>query len=103
MDILQAILGDTSSWLGLLSTVGLTLLTYLANKYLIPFLQVGRRQHYAEYIAAIADDVTDDLRLKYSDNVSLTHLDDAVDSLIDICGISTDIARRAVNAAAARK
>lgn len=79
------------------------MVAFLAQKYVIPFLQVGRRQKYAEYIGVIADEITDELRLKYPDRQWLQHLDEAVDQLIQICGISADIARRAINAAASRK
>jgi len=91
------------SWIGVLGSVGLTVLAFLAQKYVVPFLQVGHRQKYAEYIADIADEITDEMRLKYPDKEWLQHLDEAVDQLIQICGISSDVARRAINAAASRK
>lgn len=92
-----------SSWLGLLGSVGLMLAGHLANKYVIPFLQVGKRKHYAEYIAVLADDITDDLKGKYPEREWLKHLDEAIDTLIAVCGISTEIASRAISAAASRK
>ena len=79
------------------------LLTYLAKQYLIPFLQIGRRQKYAQYIAVIADDIIDELRLKYPDRTWLEHLDDAITTLVTVCGITPDIAERAINASAVRK
>ena len=88
---------------GVLASIGLTLATYLANKHLIPFLKVGRRQKYARHIGAIADEVTDELRLKYPDRQWLAHLDEAIDTLRDICQVSSEIAGRAVRAAAGRK
>jgi len=94
---------DTSSWLGLLGSIGLTLAAYLANRYVIPFLKVGKRQKYARFIAVIADELTDELRVKYPDRQWLQHLDEAVDRLAEICGVSNEIALRAVRAAAARK
>ena len=94
---------QTGSWLGLLGSVGFLALGHVVKKYVIPFLGVGQRQQYASYIATIADDVTDELRLKYPDKKWLAHLDSAVDMLIEICGISREIAYRAVRAAAARK
>jgi hypothetical protein len=87
----------------MLGTIGLTLAGYLANKYVIPFLKVGQREKYAEYIAVIADEVTDELRLKYPQKQWLSHLDEAIDRLVSICGINTDIAGRAIRASAARK
>jgi hypothetical protein len=74
----------------------------LANKYLIPFLKVGKRKNYAGYIALIADEVTDDLRNRYPDNKWLEQLDRAIDQLIIICGISPEIAKRAISAAVNR-
>ena len=94
---------QAGSWFGLLGSVGLSLVAFLANKYVIPWLRVGKRQQYAEYIATIADDITDDLRLKYPDKSWLEHLDEAIDQLIAICDIESEIAKRAINAAAARK
>lgn len=94
---------NSSSWLGLLGSVGLMLASHLANKYVIPFLQVGKRKHYAEYIAAVAADVTDDLKGKYPEREWLKHLDEAIDTLIAVCGITPEIASRAINAAASRK
>ncbi len=94
---------SSQSLLGLLGSVGLAMATYLANKYVIPFLSVGKRHKYAEYIATIAEDVIDELRAKYPEREWLKHLDEAVDQLIDICGISDEIARRAIAASASRR
>lgn len=92
-----------NTWLGLLGSVGLLLASYLAKRYVIPFLQVGKRQQFAQYIAVIADEVLDELRLKYPDRQWLTHLDEAIKKLAEICGISSEIAERAIRASAARK
>ncbi len=100
---MESILSQAGSLAGLLGSVALVLATYVANKYVIPFLKVGKRQYYAQFIATIADEVTDDLRNKYPDKQWLKHLDEAVDSLIAICGIPAEIAKRAISAAAARK
>lgn len=97
------IFAQSGSLLGLLGSVGLMFAGYVAQKYVIPFLSVGKRHRYAEYIAAIADELTDDLTGRYPDRQWLEHLDEAVDQLIAICGVGPDIARRAVRAAAARK
>jgi len=100
---MNAIFSSTGSWLGLLGSVGLLLAGHIAKKYVIPFLKIGKRQHYAQYIAIIADEITDDLINKYPQKSWLKHLDEAVDTLITICGIGTDIARRAINASVTRK
>jgi hypothetical protein len=97
------IISGTGSWLTVLGSVGLLLAGHLARKYIIPFLQIGKRQRYAQFIAAIADEVTDDLRNRYPQRAWLKHLDEAIDALVAICGVSSEIARRAVNAAVARK
>ena len=100
---MEAMFSQAGSWLGMLGTLGLTLATYLANRYVIPFLNVGKRYKYAGYIATIADDLTDELRLKYPEKSWLAHLDEAIDGLVAICGVSSEIARRAIRASAARK
>ncbi len=97
------IFAKSGSILGLLGSLGLVMASYVAKKYVIPFLSVGQRHRYAEYLAAIADDVTDELRAKYPEKEWLAHLDEAVDRLIEICGVSREIARRVVMASVARK
>jgi len=94
---------ETGSWLGLLGSLGLMLVTYLAKQYVIPFLQVGKRQKFAEYIAVIADEVIDELRQKYPEKDWLAHLDEAITKLAEICNVAPDIAERAVRASVARK
>jgi len=84
-------------------TIFLALVVWFARKYLVPFLQVENRRRYARYIAAIADEVTDDLVLKYPDRTWIKNIDEAVDKIISICNIDTEIARRAVSAALSRK
>jgi len=101
--MLKAFLIGPDSLLGLLGTIGLTMAGYLANRYVIPFLKVGKRQKYAQYIAAMADELTDELRGRYPEREWLAHLDEAVDRLIDICRVSQEIARRAIKASAARR
>ena len=91
------------SWTGLLGSVGMLLVSYLAKKYVIPFLQVGKRRQYAYHIATIADELTDELRLKYPGKNWVKHLDEAVDTLMAVCEIDREIARRALQAAASRK
>jgi hypothetical protein len=100
---MESVLASSDSWLGLTAAVAMLAVGYLARKYLIPFLAVGHRQQYARFIAAIADEVTDELRAKYPDREWLRHLDEAVDQLIAICGVGEEVAGRAVRAASARK
>ena len=100
---MDPVIGGAGSWLTVLGSVGLLLAGHLARKYVIPFLQIGKRQRYAQFIAEIADEVTDDLRNRYPQKSWLKHLDEAIDALVSICGVSSEIARRAINAAVARK
>ncbi len=76
---MEPILTHPDSWLSLLGTVALLIGTYIANRYVVPFLKIGKRQKYAQLIATIADEVTDDLRNKYPEEEWLKHLDEAVD------------------------
>lgn len=90
------------SWLSLLGTVALTVLGFAARKYLVPFLQVGKRERYARYVATIADEIINDLRTRYPDKAWLQHLDEAVTLLVEITGVGPEIGRRAIRAAAQR-
>jgi len=92
--------------IGLMGGMGalfITIVTWFAKKYLVPFLEVEKRRIYARYIASIADEITDELVQKYPDKEWLKYFDQAVDKIIEICHIDTEIARRAVSAAFARK
>ncbi len=84
-------------------TVGLALAGFLAQRFVIPFLKVGKRERYAQFIATIAAEVIDELRAKHPDRKWLEHLEEAVETVAAICGVSPEIARRAVNAASARQ
>ena len=89
--------------LEILVTVGLTLAGFLAQRFVIPFLKVGRRQRYAQFIATIASEVIEDLKSRHPDKKWIEHLDEAVESVAQICGVSPEIARRAISAAKARQ
>lgn len=91
------------SLLEILGTIGLTLAGFLAQKYVIPFLSVGKREKYARFVATIANEVLSDLKARYPEKKWLEHLDEAVRTLAEICGVSPEIARRAINAAAGRQ
>ncbi len=86
----------------ILAAVGIAL-GYLAKRYLVPFLQVEKRCRYAIWIAAIADELIDDLKTRFPGEQWLQEVDRAVDGIVEICGIDREIALRAVRAAAARK
>ncbi|MFH1700738.1 MAG: hypothetical protein ABIE07_09150 [Candidatus Zixiibacteriota bacterium] len=79
------------------------IISYVSKKYLIPMLNVDKKRKYAAWIAAIADELTDDLVARYPDKKWIEELDKAVDKIIEICGINKDVAERAIRAAATRK
>lgn len=100
---MENFLSEPSSLIGLAGSIAMILLGHVTNKYVLPFLKIGKRQQYAQHIAVIADEVTDDLMNRYSDKDWLKHLDEAVDVVISVCEIAPPVARRAVNAAVKRK
>ncbi|MGH8016422.1 MAG: hypothetical protein ACREBV_09540 [Candidatus Zixiibacteriota bacterium] len=99
---MESILLQPTSWLGILGSLAVLLAGHIATRYIIPFLSVGKRQRLAELIALLADEITDELQAKYAKDWT-KYLDQAVDKLIMILGIDSEVARRAINAAAARK
>ncbi len=99
---MESFLFNPTSWLGVLGSFGVLLAGHIVTRYVVPFLKVGKRQRHAELIAMLADEFTDELRPKHEKSWA-KHLDDAIDKLIMMLGISPEIARRAVKAAAARK
>lgn len=99
---MESFLLQPTSWLGVLGSLAVIVFGHVATRYVIPFLRVGKRQRYAELIALLADEITDELQAKY-DKDWTKYLDQAVDKLILILGIDPEVARRAINAAAARK
>jgi len=101
--MLETIFTSVVGWTGMIGSIILLLVSHLCKKYLIPYLVIAKRREYARWIAAIADEVTDDLRARYPDNEWLGHLDNAIDRIIEICDIGPDIARRAAQAAVTRK
>jgi hypothetical protein len=86
-----------------LGALFIVLLGWAVRKYLIPFLNTGLRKRLAEYVLIIADDVTDQLAAKYPKNEVLRWVDLAVDKIMDVTGVSKEVATRAAQAALARK
>jgi hypothetical protein len=87
-------------------TLGALLLLFIAwgvKRYLIPFLDTEQKRKVAEYVLLIADEVTDQLVAKYPQNELLRWLDQAVDKIMEITGVSKEVATRAAQAALARK
>ncbi len=86
-----------------LGAILLLLLGWVVKKYLIPYFNTELKKKMAEYILLIADEVTDELVAKYPKNELLRWLDQAVDKIMEITGVSEEVATRAVQAALARK
>jgi hypothetical protein len=76
---------------------------FLAKAYLVPFLKIEKNRRYAEWIARIADDLTDDLKHRYPEEEWAQRLDELVDKIMEVCSISEETARRALAAATAWK
>jgi hypothetical protein len=81
----------------------LLVLGWVVKKYLVPFLDTEVKKQMAEYVFLIADEVTDQLVAKYPENELLKWLDQAVDKIMDVTGVSREVAIRAAQAALARK
>jgi hypothetical protein len=93
----------TSNTFEALGAILLLLLGWVAKHYLIPYLNTELRKKVAEYVLLIADEVTDQLVAKYPQNELLKWLDQAVDKIMEITGVSKEVATRAAQAALARK
>jgi len=78
-------------------------IAFVARTYLVPLLEVDKNRRYAEWIARIADELTDDLVQKYPGKKWIEFLDKTVDEIMEICGISEKTAKRAISAALRRK
>ena len=93
----------TSNTFNALGAILLLLLGWAVKKYLVPFLDTELKKKMAEYILLIADEVTDQLVTKYPQNELLRWLDQAVEKIMEITGVSREVATRAAQAALARK
>jgi len=99
---MEFLFGNNGSLVGLVGSVAVMFAGYVANKYIIPFLKIGKRERYASLITTLADEITDELCVKYPDKKWLDYLDQAVNKLRELCDISDEVARRAIQAAFAR-
>lgn len=88
---------------GGMGAIIMIVVAWVTKKYLVPLLKVESRRRYAIYIAAIADEITDELRLKYPDKSWAVYFDEAVDKIIKICKIKSEVARRATRASISRR
>lgn len=93
----------THNTLEALGAILLLLLGWVLKRYLVPYLNTGLKKKMAEYILLIADEVTDQLVAKYPKNELFRWLDQAVDKIMEITGVSEEVATRAAQAALARK
>jgi hypothetical protein len=93
-------------WLSLKSGVFALLgviVAWLGKTYLAPLLEVEKHRRYAQWIAQLADEITDDLVRRYPANRFLEFVDQAVDKLMEVCNIEREVARRAINSALQKK
>ena len=93
----------SSGFLPGLGSLALLLLGWLTQKYVVPFLSTEQRKRMAEHILLIADEVTSSLMLKYPNSGWAAWVDQAVEEIMRITGVSREVALRAVKAALVRK
>ncbi len=93
---------ESSVWPGL-GSLGLLLLGWVVQKYLVPYLSTEKRKNLAEHILLMADEVTDYFILKYPKSNWSEWIDQAVEQIIQITGVDREVAVRAAKAAIARK
>ena len=101
--VIEFIAGNLLDLVGGIGAVLMLAVGWIAKKYLVPLLETENNRRYAAYIAAIADEVTDELKVRYPEKTWISYLDEAVDKIIEICDISAETARRAAVAAISRK
>jgi hypothetical protein len=85
--------------------VGILLIAvgWATKKWIVPLLNTSLRKKVAEYVLVIADEVTDWLVARYPGEKGYEYLDKAVDKIMEICGVSKEVAERATDAAMRRK
>jgi hypothetical protein len=93
----------THNTLEALGALLLLMLGWAVKKYLIPYLDTELKKKMADYILLIADEVTDQLVAKYPKNELVKWMDQAVDKIMEVTGVSEEVATRAAQAALARK
>ena len=93
----------SSSLFPSLGSLGILVLGWLAQKYLVPYLATEKRKKMAEHILLIADEVTSSLALKYPNSGWASWVDQAVEEIMEITDVDREIALRAAKAALVRK
>lgn len=102
-DALEFVAGNAGAIFGGAGSAALAVGGWLGAKFVAPFLRVEKRKKYAQWIAVIADEITDALLARYPNKAWLERLDESVDELARVCGVDVEISRRAIEAALARK
>ena len=102
------IIGSVTGWLtdpitNSFWAIGLLMVAWGFKRYVLPLIKTEAQKKLAEYIVVIADDITDQLVAMYPANELFKFIDKAVDKIREICGISEDVAKRAIVAALGRK
>jgi hypothetical protein len=93
----------SSSLFSGLGSLALLVVGWLTQKYVLPLISTEQRKRMAEHILLIADEVTSSLMLKYPNSGWASWLDQAVEEIMRIAGVSKEVALRAVKAALVRK
>ena len=86
-----------------LGSLGLLLIGWVTQKYLVPYLSTEKKKKMAELILLIADDVTNYFLLKYPKANWAEWIDQSVEQIIQITGVDREVALRAAKAAIVRK
>ncbi len=94
---------NSGVFVAIVASIVLMSALYLVRRYILPLLKIEQNRRYAEWIAKIADEITDDLVGQYPERDWAKMLDELVDGVIRICGVSPETARRAAGAAIGRR
>ena len=81
----------------------LIIIGFAVNKFVVPLLKTKLQREIAEHLLIIADDVTDYFVAKYPASDWAQWIDQAVDKIIEVVGVSPETAKRAAIAAIQRK
>lgn len=81
----------------------LIVLGFVVVKFLVPLLKSQLSKSIASHLLIIADDVTDYYVDKYPNSKPAEWIDQAVDKIIEVMGVSRETAKRAAIAALQRK
>lgn len=88
--------------LGGVTVIVTTVLGYVIKKYVIPWLRVETRRRYAEYLAHLADEFTDDMVINHP-NTWWEEVDKAVDFVMERLGIAKETGKRLSNEVIAKR